>query len=67
MATILKAVNTAGTLKLLGIGESVTIPYKAVYPSTVRANASRLRKSHGMDFKITQNTKECKTTVTRIK
>ena len=65
MAKVMKVVNVNGTLKALKIGETVVLPFKDVAPVTLRANVSGLRKSLGMDFKITQSTKECKTPVTR--
>lgn len=67
MAKIIKVVNTNETLRNMRVGETVVLPFKDVSPVTVRANVSGLRKRESMDFKITQSTKECKSTVTRIK
>ena len=67
MANIVNRINVQASLKGLEVGESLTMPFRRVTPLTIRANASRLRSTLGMDFKISQSSVDCKTTVKRIK
>jgi len=67
MAKIIRVVNTNETLRNMRVGDTVVLPFKDVSPVTVRANVSIMRKNESMDFKVVQSSKECKSTVTRIK
>lgn len=67
MAKLIQRINANASIKGMEVGESLVFPFQKVKPVTIRSNVSRLKKSTGRDYKITQNSIGSKTTVTRLK
>lgn len=61
---VCKRVNVAGSMRLLGVNDSFSLPRPEYKPSMIRAAASRISADTGWKFTVKMSEKS--TTVTRI-